>query len=126
MLEAQCLEKAPSLLQVVDDYAHVIDSLQHQPKVHSPLMPQFELGLIGWIIVGLIAGAIASRVVAGRGFGCLADIVVGVIGAFIGGYLVSLFVHTTTVYGFLGSLLVAVLGATLFLVVLKLLAGGRL
>ena len=90
------------------------------------MMPQFELGLIGWIIVGLIAGAIASRVVAGRGFGCLADIVVGVIGAFIGGYLVSLFIHTTTVYGFLGSLLVAVLGATIFLAVLKLLAGGRL
>ena len=45
---------------------------------------------------------------------------------FIGGYLVSLFVHTTTVYGFLGSLLVAVLGATIFLAVLKLLAGGRL
>ena len=126
MLEPQRLEEAPALGQVVDDNANVVDSLQHQPKVHSPWMPQFELSLLGWIIVGLIAGAIASRVVAGRGFGCLADIVVGVIGAFIGGYIVSLFVHTTTVYGFLGSLLVAVLGATLFLAVLKLLAGGRL
>src|ERR671937_3115755 len=107
MLEPQRLEEAPALGQVVDDNANVVDSLQHQPKVHSPWMPQFELSLLGWIIVGLIAGAIASRVVAGRGFGCLADIVVGVIGAFIGGYIVSLFVHTTTVYGFLGSLLLA-------------------
>jgi uncharacterized membrane protein YeaQ/YmgE (transglycosylase-associated protein family) len=89
-------------------------------------MPTFELGLIGWIVVGLIAGAIASRIVAGRGFGCLVDIVVGVIGAFVGGFLVSQFIHTSTAYGFFGSLLVAVIGATVFLAVLKLLAGGRL
>src|SRR5258708_27556286 len=42
---------------------------------------------VAWIIVGLISGAIAARVVAGRGFGCIADIVVGVAGAVIGGYL---------------------------------------
>ena len=89
-------------------------------------MPNFDLSLLGWIVVGLIAGAIASRVVAGRGFGCLADIAVGVIGAFVGGFVLSLFVPTSTVYGFVGSLLVAVLGATLFLALLKLLAGGRL
>jgi uncharacterized membrane protein YeaQ/YmgE (transglycosylase-associated protein family) len=89
-------------------------------------MPHFDLSLLGWIVVGLIAGAIASRIVAGRGFGCLADIIVGVIGAFLGGFLISLFVHTSTVYGFVGSLVVAVLGATVFLALLKLLAGGRL
>jgi uncharacterized membrane protein YeaQ/YmgE (transglycosylase-associated protein family) len=89
-------------------------------------MAHFDLSLLGWIVVGLIAGAIASRVVAGRGFGCLADIVVGIIGAFVGGFVVSLFIHTSTAYGFIGSLLVAVLGATLFLALLKLLAGGRL
>ncbi len=44
---------------------------------------------IAWIIVGLIAGAVAARVVAGRGFGCLADIVVGIAGALIGGYLLG-------------------------------------
>src|SRR3989441_4964901 len=38
-----------------------------------------------WIIVGLISGAVAARVVAGRGFGCIADIVVGVAGAFLAG-----------------------------------------
>ncbi|TMB45588.1 MAG: GlsB/YeaQ/YmgE family stress response membrane protein, partial [Chloroflexi bacterium] len=45
---------------------------------------------LAWIIVGLISGAIAARVVAGRGFGCIADIVVGVAGAIIGGFLLSL------------------------------------
>jgi uncharacterized membrane protein YeaQ/YmgE (transglycosylase-associated protein family) len=89
-------------------------------------MPHFDLSLLGWIVVGLIAGAIASRIVAGRGFGCLADIIVGVIGAFVGGFLISLFIHTSTVYGFVGSLIVAVLGATVFLALLKVLAGGRL
>ena len=89
-------------------------------------MPHFDLSLLGWIVVGLIAGAIASRIVAGRGFGCLADIVVGVIGAFVGGFLISVFVPTSTAYGFLGSLVVAVLGATVFLALLKVLAGGRL
>ena len=82
-------------------------------------------GLIAWIVVGLVAGAIASRVVAGRGFGCLADIVVGVIGAFVGGFLVSLVMPSSTV-GFLGSLVVAVFGAAVFLALLKVLAGGRL
>ena len=48
---------------------------------------------ISWIIVGLISGAIAARVVAGRGFGCIADIVVGVAGAIIGGYLLGAIFH---------------------------------
>jgi uncharacterized membrane protein YeaQ/YmgE (transglycosylase-associated protein family) len=82
-------------------------------------------GLLAWIVVGLIAGALASRIVAGRGFGCLADIVVGVIGAFLGGFLISFFVPATTV-GFLGTIVVAVFGAALFLALLKVLAGGRL
>ena len=39
---------------------------------------------VAWIIVGLIAGAVAARVVTGRGFGCIADIIVGIVGALIG------------------------------------------
>jgi len=81
---------------------------------------------ISWIIVGLIAGAIAARVVAGRGFGCLADIVVGVAGAIIGGYLLGALFHTSGTVGFWGSIVVAFIGAALLLSVLKLLSGGRL
>ena len=80
-------------------------------------------GFLSWIVVGLIAGAIAGRIVQGRGLGCLADIIVGVIGAFVGGFVMSYFVHGTT-YGFWGSLLVAVLGATIFLAILRALGGG--
>ena len=81
---------------------------------------------ISWIIVGLIAGAIAARVVAGRGFGCLADIVVGVAGALIGGFLLSAIFHVTGTVGFWGSIIVAFIGAAALLSVLKLLSGGRL
>ena len=80
---------------------------------------------LAWIVVGLIAGAIAARVVAGRGFGCLADIVVGVAGAIIGGFVLSLFGVSGT-FGFLGSIVVAFLGAAVLLAGLKLLSGGRM
>ena len=81
---------------------------------------------LAWIIVGLIAGAIASRVVAGRGFGCIADIVVGVAGAFIGGFLLSALFGASGAVGFWGSLIVAFIGAAVLLAILKLVSGGRL
>jgi uncharacterized membrane protein YeaQ/YmgE (transglycosylase-associated protein family) len=81
---------------------------------------------LAWIVVGLIAGAVASRVVAGRGFGCLADIVVGVAGAVIGGFLLSSLFGASGTVGFWGSLIVAFIGAAVLLGGLKLLSGGRL
>ncbi len=81
---------------------------------------------LAWIIVGLIAGAIAARVVAGRGFGCIADIVVGVAGAIIGGFLLSSLFGMTGNVGFFGSIVVAFIGAAALLAVLKLVSGGRL
>ena len=81
-------------------------------------------GVVAWIVVGLIAGAIASRVVAGRGLGCLADLAVGVAGAFIGGVILSFFVRGSA--GFVGSIVVAFLGAALLLAVLQALGGRRL
>src|SRR5919198_2169061 len=81
---------------------------------------------IAWIIVGLVAGAIAARVVAGRGFGCIADIVVGVAGAIIGGFLLSSLFGVSGNVGFFGSIVVAFIGAAVLLAVLKLVSGGRL
>src|ERR1700704_6175874 len=81
-------------------------------------------GLISWISVGLLAGFIARRLVRGRGLGCLLDIVVGVVGAFIGGFLVSLFVSPGTTFGFFGSLLVAILGAVVLLAFIRLVGGS--
>jgi uncharacterized membrane protein YeaQ/YmgE (transglycosylase-associated protein family) len=81
---------------------------------------------LAWIVVGLIAGAVAARVVAGRGFGCLADIIVGIAGALIGGYLLGALFDINGTVGLLGSIVVAFIGAALLLSVLKLLSGGRL
>ena len=76
--------------------------------------------------MGLISGAVAARVVAGRGFGCIADIIVGVAGAIIGGYLLGAIFHMTGTVGFFGSIVVAFIGAAALLAVLKLVSGGRL
>jgi len=81
---------------------------------------------LAWIVIGLVAGAVAARVVAGRGFGCIADIVVGIAGAIIGGFLLSSLFGATGNVGFWGSIIVAFIGAVVLLAVLKLVSGGRL
>ena len=82
-------------------------------------------GWLSWIIVGLIAGAVAGRLVRGRGLGCLMDIVVGIVGAFVGGFVVSLFVAPGASFGFFGSLLVAILGAVVLLALIRLVTPSR-
>ena len=78
-------------------------------------------GILGWLLIGLIAGALAGRVVRGRGYGCLVDIVVGIAGAFIGGALLGGFIHGQA--GFWESLVVAFIGAVVLLGALRLLTG---
>ncbi|GAC1329407.1 MAG: hypothetical protein NVSMB17_05750 [Candidatus Dormibacteria bacterium] len=76
-------------------------------------------GILGWIVVGLIAGALASRVVRGRGMGCLMDIFLGVAGAFVGAFLASL-VGFSGAVGFGGEIIVAFLGAVVLLSLIRL------
>lgn len=78
--------------------------------------------LLSWIILGALAGWLASSVVRGRGYGCLGNTIVGLIGAVVGGYLASL-LNITGVFHFWGSLLIAFLGACVFVFVLQLLKG---
>lgn len=84
------------------------------------------MGLIAWIIFGALAGWVASKL-TGRDdqMGCLMNIVVGVIGAFIGGAIVSLFTGGFSVGFNLTSFIVAVVGAVAFLAVLNLLFRRR-
>src|SRR5215470_2941055 len=81
-------------------------------------------GWFAWLVVGLLAGAIAGVLVRGRGYGCLVDIVVGIVGSFIGGIVVGFFVPGTA-FGFIGSLIVAILGAVLLLTFIRLLSPKR-
>jgi len=80
------------------------------------------MGLIAWIIFGALAGWVASKI-TGRDdqMGCLMNIIVGVIGAFIGGGLVDLFTGGFTVGFNLVSFVVAVVGAVLLLAIVNFL-----
>jgi uncharacterized membrane protein YeaQ/YmgE (transglycosylase-associated protein family) len=82
------------------------------------------MSLIAWIILGLIAGFIASRIVSGTGQGAVMDIVLGIVGAVIGGWVFNT-LGMAGVAGFnLYSLLVAVVGAALLLVVYHAVSRG--
>lgn len=73
------------------------------------------MGIIAWVILGLIAGFIASKLYYGEGSGLLMNLVLGVIGAFVGGFLVSV-LGGVGVTGFnLWSLFVAIIGAVVVL-----------
>jgi uncharacterized membrane protein YeaQ/YmgE (transglycosylase-associated protein family) len=75
------------------------------------------MSVIGWIILGLIAGFIASKIVNKTGEGVLLDIILGIAGALVGGYLFNVF-GAVGVTGFnLWSMLVAVIGAIVILVI---------
>ena len=79
------------------------------------------MNIIVWIVLGLIAGFIASKIVNRSGEGLLLDIVLGIVGALVGGWLFRAFgMHGVTGLN-LYSLVVAVVGAIVFLVVYHLL-----
>jgi len=76
------------------------------------------MSILSWIVLGLIAGFIASKLVNRTGEGTLLDIALGIVGAVIGGYLTSLLGISAGISGLnIPSLVVAILGAVVFLVV---------
>ena len=81
-------------------------------------------GILAWIIVGLIAGFLASVVMRGGGYGIVGDLIVGIVGAFIGGLLVNLLTPDVS-YGFWGSIVVAFIGAVILIAILRAVAGAR-
>jgi len=83
------------------------------------------MGIIAWIVLGLIAGFIASRIVNHTGSGLIMDIVLGVVGALVGGFVFSLF-GAVGVTGFnIYSMLVAIVGAVVVLWIYHALVGRR-
>jgi uncharacterized membrane protein YeaQ/YmgE (transglycosylase-associated protein family) len=85
------------------------------------------MGILSWIVVGLIAGWLAGLVVKGGGYGCVGDIIVGVIGGLLGGWIASSFFHMgDPMSGFnLQSILVAFVGAVIFVILLRLISGRK-
>jgi uncharacterized membrane protein YeaQ/YmgE (transglycosylase-associated protein family) len=77
--------------------------------------------ILSWIVVGLIAGFLAGVVVKGGGFGLIGDIVIGVIGGLLGGWISVNILHFGSMTGInLESILVAFVGAVILLLVLRL------
>jgi uncharacterized membrane protein YeaQ/YmgE (transglycosylase-associated protein family) len=78
------------------------------------------MGIVVFIIVGAIAGFVASKVLTGKGMGLIWDIVVGVLGAFLGGWLASLVGLPVATGTFtVGGLLAAFVGAVILLVIFR-------
>lgn len=83
------------------------------------------MDLLTLLIVGLVAGLLASFAVGGAGYGILGDIVIGIVGAFVGSWLFDA-LHIRVPFGGLGgTIFVAFIGAVVFLLLLRLIRRGR-
>jgi len=82
-----------------------------------------SMGIIGWIVVGVIAGALSGYVIKDRTpSGCVANLVIGVVGGLAGGFIAQELLGLGQTVGFLGALVVAFLGAVGVRFVLRSLA----
>lgn len=80
-----------------------------------------------WCLVGLVAGFLASRVALGHGLGLFGDIVAGILGAFLAGFITSIFHINVLVIGhrIISEMVVAFAGAVILLLIGRLVSGGR-
>jgi uncharacterized membrane protein YeaQ/YmgE (transglycosylase-associated protein family) len=85
------------------------------------------MGILIWIIVGIIAGWLAGLVMRGSGYGIVGDMVLGIVGALVGGFLAgALFNIPDPISGLnLTTLIVAFLGAVIVVALVRLIAGNR-
>ena len=79
--------------------------------------------LVGWIVIGLLAGWIAGKISRGRGFGCIANVILGLIGALLGGWIFTRLGFWGG--GFLFSLAAATVGAVVLVAIARLFSSGR-
>lgn len=80
--------------------------------------------MLWWILVGLIAGVVTGKLMKGSGYGILMDIVVGIAGAFIGGFIMRSLGFAGS-GGLLYTILVAILGAVLLTWIVRLITGNK-
>ncbi len=85
------------------------------------------MGLLAWIVVGLVAGFLASQVMKGRGSGLLGDLVLGVVGALLGGFLAATLLKIPDAVNGVNvtSILVAFVGAMILIALLRAVSGRR-
>lgn len=79
-----------------------------------------DLGIFGWMIVGLIAGAIAGAFVPGRQrYGCIGTMLIGIVGGWLGGWLWTSVLDQDPATGWLGAIVVATIGAIIIILLLR-------
>jgi uncharacterized membrane protein YeaQ/YmgE (transglycosylase-associated protein family) len=85
------------------------------------------MGILAWIVVGLIAGWLASMVMRGGGYGLIGDIIVGIVGALIGGFLAANLLNMPNAVNGINitSILVAFIGALILIAILRMVSGRR-
>jgi len=83
------------------------------------------MSILGWIILGLIAGWLACVLVKGSGYGVVGDIVLGILGGLVGGAITSTLMGVDITGFNLESVLVAVLGAIVVIFIARLISGSR-
>jgi uncharacterized membrane protein YeaQ/YmgE (transglycosylase-associated protein family) len=83
------------------------------------------MGIIAWIVLGLVAGLIASKLTGGRSQGLILTCVIGIVGALAGGWVATRLFHIHTVHGFfnLSTWLTAIAGAVVLLLIYHLVTG---
>jgi uncharacterized membrane protein YeaQ/YmgE (transglycosylase-associated protein family) len=81
------------------------------------------MDILTWIIVGLVAGLLASLVVGG--YGLLADIIIGIVGAFVGSWIFQKMHWHTPFHGLAGTIFVAFIGALVLLIILRIIRRAR-
>ena len=78
------------------------------------------MDLLTWLIVGLVAGVLASMIMGGTGFGLVGDIIIGIAGAFVGSWLLRQLGTGVPISGLPGTILVAFIGAVILIFILRL------
>jgi uncharacterized membrane protein YeaQ/YmgE (transglycosylase-associated protein family) len=83
-------------------------------------------GIIAWIIIGAVAGFITGKLMKGSGYGFFMDLIVGIVGAMVGGFLsYHLGLGGVREHGLIMSIIIAVIGAVLLTVVIRMVTGNR-
>jgi len=86
------------------------------------------MNILGWIVIGLLAGFVAGQVMKGSGYGIVGDVIVGLVGAVLGGFLASVFglggLNSNDPISW-GSFIIAVIGAIILIALLRMFSGNR-
>ncbi len=82
------------------------------------------MGILAWIVLGLIAGWLAGVIMKGSGYGIIGDIVLGILGALVGGFIFGLLLPGSSA-GLIGSIVVAFIGAVIRIALARAVTGRR-